>query len=737
MTRRAASERGSKTQQRAAQKNATSSGSTTEDTIHLTNSIAPSESNDPEATFSSASDDDDSDDDFAQQPGARRKRKRDGDTPKSSKLSKSAASTGSSAGKKPPRKKAKGTGKEEHLTLNLSNLWEVTFDILHEIFSYLSPLDLLNIALSNKANKAFLYSLNCKSIWKAARRNFPGLPECPEDMTEFQYAFLAFGKECFICEKKAPKKPYTVWAARKRFCSACLNQNFETARLYGHPRYSHHADIAPLLKFLPTVTLSNGIAYTCRDTARRWVSMRSNSSNASKKAWVKTMVAKWSVINEHAKACEVWEQQCLDEVDEMKKNNFDARVDALLDRLEATGWQAEVRDIKTVNRPVRRRMFCHEPLIQKIFQKDLTQRIFQTQSTALAALMQSYRAQMHLRMRRELLVARIPHLNNAVKAFTATVPPNEVTPTVGNFFTHKEVLDFVINTPSITNAADFTPLFERLPALVQELRKLMKEKLLTMVGMTAGDFAADPAVVLELATTIFQCRDCEFGDAQRASLMRYPRVLAHHHAVNEECRRPIQEKDVEVLWEVTGAMPWNQTGVVKFDMYAAVIMRSVIEHCGLDPKTTTKERMDELDPIVECLTCNNLEEGRKVMRWDVVPRHFNKEHKYVNLSGAVRIAILKGEDAETIRARLNEEEELTRAAADYEGLACAQCFKHGNTATLRRHLIKEHGLDKSSVKDNIVVRIDSNSVQKQFCAWPPRKEVKLDEGKLVVRPKKY
>ncbi|KAH9474751.1 hypothetical protein JR316_0013216 [Psilocybe cubensis] len=70
-------------------------------------------------------------------------------------------------------------------------------------------------------------------------------------------------------------------------------------------------------------------------------------------------------------------------------------------------------------------------------------------------------------------------------------------------------------------------------------------------------------------------------------------------------------------------------------------------------------------------------------------------------------------DAETIRARLTEEEELRRAAADYEGLACARCFKPGNTVTLRRHLIKEHGVAKPDVKDGIVMKIDFSAFRVQ------------------------
>lgn len=55
----------------------------------------------------------------------------------------------------------------------------------------------------------------------------------------------------------------------------------------------------------------------------------------------------------------------------------------------------------------------------------------------------------------------------------------------------------------------------------------------------------------------------------------------------------------------------------------------------------------------------------------------------------MKLEILVGEDAETIRGRLNEDEERMRAATNYKGMACVHCREPGNTASLRKHVIKE------------------------------------------------
>jgi hypothetical protein len=36
------------------------------------------------------------------------------------------------------------------------------------------------------------------SIWKLARSHFGGLPDCPDDLSEPQYAELLFGKACNV-----------------------------------------------------------------------------------------------------------------------------------------------------------------------------------------------------------------------------------------------------------------------------------------------------------------------------------------------------------------------------------------------------------------------------------------------------------------------------------------------------------------------------------------------------------
>jgi hypothetical protein len=67
-----------------------------------------------------------------------------------------------------------------------------------QIFGHLNPLDLLHLARTTKDLRAILMKRSSISIWKHARSQFDDLPDCPDDLSEPQYAELLFGKACTV-----------------------------------------------------------------------------------------------------------------------------------------------------------------------------------------------------------------------------------------------------------------------------------------------------------------------------------------------------------------------------------------------------------------------------------------------------------------------------------------------------------------------------------------------------------
>ncbi|KAF9481490.1 hypothetical protein BDN70DRAFT_803339 [Pholiota conissans] len=80
----------------------------------------------------------------------------------------------------------------------LNNLVEAPVDVLFEIFGLLEPRDLLHIARTTKSLRSLLMSRSSVTVWKSARSNIFGLPDCPDDLSEPQYAALMFVKRCTV-----------------------------------------------------------------------------------------------------------------------------------------------------------------------------------------------------------------------------------------------------------------------------------------------------------------------------------------------------------------------------------------------------------------------------------------------------------------------------------------------------------------------------------------------------------
>ena len=67
-----------------------------------------------------------------------------------------------------------------------------------QIFCRLEPRDLLNLARTTKPFRQFLMSRASAGMWKAARANVEGLPDCPSHLSEPAYANLAFFSYCHV-----------------------------------------------------------------------------------------------------------------------------------------------------------------------------------------------------------------------------------------------------------------------------------------------------------------------------------------------------------------------------------------------------------------------------------------------------------------------------------------------------------------------------------------------------------
>ncbi|KAM5534513.1 hypothetical protein V8D89_011845 [Ganoderma adspersum] len=102
----------------------------------------------------------------------------------------------------------------------LENVQELPLDVSLQIFGFLHPKDLLNLARTSKAFRSFfLNRASSISIWKTSLRGVEGLPEKPEFISEPALAHFLFNSVCQHCGKFTTRRPIWPWFAR--YCVEC------------------------------------------------------------------------------------------------------------------------------------------------------------------------------------------------------------------------------------------------------------------------------------------------------------------------------------------------------------------------------------------------------------------------------------------------------------------------------------------------------------------------------------
>ncbi|KAG9083804.1 hypothetical protein FS749_005721, partial [Ceratobasidium sp. UAMH 11750] len=122
----------------------------------------------------------------------------------------------SDAPAEPPIKRSRGKqGK-------LKGLMNMPIEVFTEIAKYLYPLDLILLSRANKFFRQLLLSRSAIQTWQHALSNVDGLPPCPEELCEPQYAALMFTKYCSMCGKHAmrPMDPRLL----VRLCVSCRDE---------------------------------------------------------------------------------------------------------------------------------------------------------------------------------------------------------------------------------------------------------------------------------------------------------------------------------------------------------------------------------------------------------------------------------------------------------------------------------------------------------------------------------
>ncbi|KAJ7650256.1 hypothetical protein FB45DRAFT_887444 [Roridomyces roridus] len=612
----------------------------------------------------------------------------------------------------PPKKKRKVSSDSKTKKVRgrrgiLSSLKEFPLDVMFEILGHLRLQDLLTLSRTTKDFRGLLMSRSSATIWKESRSRVEGLPDIPKDLSEPQYANLVFDSHCHEC--LAPSAKTVVWIVRLRLCKKCVQQH-----LVDHDGIAAILDES-LLDLVPSFREHRGRVLLFPKAFASQLSQESEAFKADNVIQIdRTDYVEWrkrkreevDKLNTHATACANWLANRVSDRSEELDGVRESRLEAIVDRLTALGWGAEIH---------RHWDFRYHKLVRQ--PKLLTDRIWANIKAPLIEFLTQKKTS-RLEQEKRNIIQKRRHL--AVKAysdFVASLPFGSITPPKYEVLCTEPFRELIEDTSihpheEIT-LESFAEAISELPEFCTDWRESKDEELVDILKEFKPKATEE---TLSLATTFFRID----GDPrQEQEPIGYPRILVHRAAIPYHSNLFPTIGEMPSLASTIHGGAWNANKMIRPDLKASPNVRAVVRACNLDPKVTTVDEMDELNPVMECVTCASTA-GRLVMRWIHAAKH--------SCHAAGRDAVWK---------RLQPEEELdieelekrnfkafleslqtvarygfgTEAMASYECNLCLDSEKAWTLPRLAEHVKTTHEQDEL-VMEHGRCKVDTNIGQR-------------------------
>ncbi|KAH9920183.1 hypothetical protein B0H21DRAFT_767734 [Amylocystis lapponica] len=458
----------------------------------------------------------------------------------------------------------------------LANMPDMPMDILLEIFSYLHPRDLLNLARTSKDFRKYLMSREFAFLWKVVRKSIDDFPDCPSYLSEPAYANLAFFPHCHSCLKGNIKT--VLWALCARYCNNCLQS--KTSRYSnGFPSYPQNLHISTLVLYLR----ANRFHVYLKDEVNSVVEkLRAVAGDPVKeRLYIAERNALVQEKLKHSEQCSLWFKS--------KSSSRAKELQAIRDdRFAAAGWGEELEYMK---REKYRNFLPENAAISAQIRvpKPLNDRAWSKMHHELTVQMEDVRKERLREEREKIFRVRF----NALAQFvyhetyskTACTANTDSLPRAVDFAYMQEFRDILDSPSSVTVTIEsFDVLRNSFTTLTARWQADVKAEFTSLVSEYLD--VPDGSDVLGLAVAVFGCNGCQ------QSGFRYPAVVAH------TCFRPIAfESWIELpefdklVAKASATKRWSRAKASC--MFARV--RPVLQACGMPLESTTAEEMDRLD----------------------------------------------------------------------------------------------------------------------------------------------
>ncbi|KAG8792366.1 hypothetical protein FRC12_006292 [Ceratobasidium sp. 428] len=210
---------------------------------------------------------------------------------------------------------------------SLKRILDMPPEVFNEIAIHLMPVDLLSLARSNKFFRNIFMSRSSHHLWRAAFSHLPGLPPCPSDLSEPQYASLLFSKTCSSCGARVLRRmdPFL----HVRLCNPCRDE--QIAEIWESDDFLQLVPRSDVIK-----AAGDGFMYTLR-SEYQMVRKRANGKQ-SFFTWRETRAKEMDEWHERADELEMY----LDRVELDRESELEdlkeKRVEDIETRLVEKGW---------------------------------------------------------------------------------------------------------------------------------------------------------------------------------------------------------------------------------------------------------------------------------------------------------------------------------------------------------------------------------------------------------------
>ncbi|KAF8418249.1 hypothetical protein L210DRAFT_3579692 [Boletus edulis BED1] len=466
--------------------------------------------------------------------------------------------------------------------------FELNLDVLFLIAEYLHPKDLLSLSRTCQSLRELLMDKSSTFVWKTARRQVDGLPACPPDLTEQDYADLVFDAHCHMCGRRVRT---VLWYIRRRYCADCKVENL--------------VDLESCDKIIRAnnVLATEELKIDKKDTS--WVDVAQmesflNEYDASfdKKQFLDDRKKQYYTISMYMCACESWQ----DERERERRRNLERlrreREQSIFERLKEHGYGPKIE-------------YFGQPEFQSSYKsafrssKLLTDKVWGKMWPEWLVIMEAFRSR---RLKEDVYPQR-RHLlaieyKNYVTQPSLDTPSFDLLPRVVDIARLPPFKD-IIEDPEATpmDGKPFASAFAQLPAFVGDWKKKLDLELTELVkipscfscseeltggrvvpsGNASSTKSSQTSTKLQLACALF----CKANN-----IFAYPEVfsMCHRYSSNSED---------------------NPVGPIVNKLYITFMEEAacIIHVCGLDPNVATVDDMDRRNARLRCL-------------WDA-PKSFN------------------------------------------------------------------------------------------------------------------